>query len=150
MKVYKHFVALLSLLLPFTVFSKEVISSDGTSNLRRKEVPSPVLVEEDLLDKKNLMQALLPFASIENIKKVAEALCKTTLDEVLDDTVYGVFIDKISYYCNAEAIGLVSSTVSGAFTEYVSIASSKNKDELESEAGTSTVFDVIFRCLLGC
>lgn len=42
-------------------------------------------------------------------------------------------IDNISYYCNAEALGLVSGTVNGAFTEYTTsiVASKNNKYELE-------------------
>ena len=167
MKVYKHLVALLALLLPFTVLSKEVISSDETSGskLRRKEaptdtsyLPSPhlrssspgVVVSEDFLDKKKLMQTLLPLVAAEKIKKVAKALCKATLDEMLDDTVYGFIIENSSYYCNAEAIGLISGTVTSAFTENLSVTTSKKQDKLGSESGFAVLVDVIFLCMFGC
>lgn len=123
MKVYQHFVLAALALLPTAVFSKEAtFSSSHLRNARAEDV-----TEHD--DPRTfLMDILLPSASAETIKKIASAICYAA---GTDEFPFELEVGDAFYYCNGEAMGLISSAMTGAIAEHVTIGKSK-KQEIDS------------------
>lgn len=134
MKLHQPLIALLAL-LPAAVFSKEILSFDGTK-LRRKEEPkvaahlrsSKIDVNSGFPSGQKLMDTFLPKVGALAVKKLAVALCDDDLAK------FAITIGDETYTCSFESAVMIANAVTGVLTEYLGEAGSASKDgSLEEE-----------------